>query len=262
MRSRRNFIYGIWVVLGVCVVASLLVSVDYKLKQYEQGAMHGMAWLRAYPTPYENAGVMWALDEINRTYCKSEQFSKELAYRFQKEQHTETERAYFSLLSFSTSSPMTGLDKRSGKYDYWLLSVLACKEQPLSQELLETLLNVEQTTGYDLSHKYLALSYLSRSSCVYNRMQVERARDTMAQKIRGEAEQGGYIFTDLLAEQAALLLWGGNGFLVTPLWVDSIALAQRASGGWTESRSAYKENTHTTALSLWTLTQVTRACPL
>lgn len=261
MKSTRGSILAVWFVLGVLVVASVFITGNHQRVRQEESARKGLAWLRAPQRVFDNPGVFWVLDDINSRYCKSDSFSEELASRFLQVPRTETERAYFSFLSFSTSTQALPL-KVEGRYDEWLLSALMCEKYPVSTTTMHTLLTPEESTGYDLTHKYLALTYLIKSACKIDRYTVSRAKDIAAQKIAVEAKERKYEFSDLLAEQSALLLWGGDGFLLSSDVAISIEKAQRVSGGWPSTQSETRENLHTSALATWFLVQKSGACPL
>ncbi|HYD92892.1 MAG TPA: hypothetical protein VEB18_00305 [Candidatus Paceibacterota bacterium] len=225
-------------------------------------AQQGMMWLRSYSGTYGNPGVLWVLTDINERYCKSEAFSQELTDRFVSSSPTPVEQAYF--LGFSDSNNFRVFEGKMEAYDRWLLSALACKIRSLPVGVEQELLAEDQGTGYDLTHRYLGLSYLEGLQCLAGEKhwKARELRTEAARSLYEAARAESFTFSDLAVERAAFLLWGGHGSYVTHDWIDTIMRNQNEDGGWGASPGATISNPHTTALAVWTLVQTTHACPL
>lgn len=247
----RRYILG---ALSLFLLATALFFVWHEeRKPFVAAAHQGIEWFMSYEGDYENAGVFWALLDINARYCRDTEFGQFLTQRFEAYPRTGAERSYFALAQGIEEAPQ-GAEAR---YDMWLFAALSCKEQPLSEELRAELHNVSEAARYDLTHKYLALAYLSRLGCATE----EDGAALKVAALRMKEEEGRELyFTDLSAERAALLMWAGDASLVDTVWLRKIQRAQDSSGGWADGSS--KPNPHTSALALWALTQATGVCPL
>lgn len=238
-----------------------LVGGEVAKQQKLHSAAHaGLLWLLSYDKPYGNAAVLWALTDINRRYCHSADFSNQLQKHFELFPGTPAERAYAAYLNNSAVQALS--EKILERYDTWLLSSLACAKTPMPEDIEKEILSTDTATGYDLTHKFLALVYIRSLGCTISAGEKERdaAEKTAEQKILAE-EEASTRFSDLSSERAALLLRGGYGASVSNNWITYIAKAQNKDGGWGSARMM-PSNPHTTALSLWAIAQKTGRCPL
>lgn len=226
---------------------------------YQAAAHKGVEWLLSYPEEYKNPGVFWALKEVAGTHCNSNELEKKLTERFESIPRSEVERAYFYFPEAPISEDAR-IASTTARYDQWLLAALSCKERPLPPDVRDALAARETSRGYDLTHRYLALSYIKRLGCRLEDDLLDTRIAGIETALRDEEVQSE-AFTDLSAERAALLLWGGRQDLVSDTWLLKIKGAQGPTGGWGDRESAIP-NPHTTALATWALAQASGRCPL
>lgn len=252
-----------WVRVGA-VLLTVLVSIavfDTYVRPsmlYQESARQGIAWLLEYPDDYKNPGVFWVLREVNKEVCHSDAFKQKIEERFESLPRTDVERAYFYFPTVPITEDMLQ-STTLARYDAWLLEALSCQERSLTPSVQDTLLSFENSFGYDLTHTYIALSYIQRRGCEIEGVSLPETLSTIENKM-AEEEAQKRVFSDISVERSALLLWGGRTDLVSDVWLERVKEAQDVSGGWGENGGA--PNPHTTALALWTLVQTTDACPL
>lgn len=251
------------VLLVVVTLIALATTFTFSLPKdylYTSSARAGIEWLISYPAPYENAGVLWVLHDIHTHHCPYDSLGKALKERYLLEPQTKANAFYFA---FRTGALPSEVDvSQLAQYDRWLISALRCTTVSLDESTTQELID-DRHTAYDLTHQYIALTYLERLGCVTS---IPAALDTLrtlvAKRIADEDMQDSHVFSDLSAERAALLLWGGHASLVSTEWLERIAHAQQPSGGWKDAPSDTAPNPHTTALATWALIQYLDECPL
>lgn len=247
---------GRWLLLiAILGIVAVLLSHAQPTARFHEAGTKGITWLLAYPEDYGNSGVFWVLNDIEERFCKSETLREDIQERFERYPRKAQERAYFSFPEIPIAPELLE-DASLGRYDQWLLAALSCKEAALPAETKEAFMAHEGSSGYDLTHKYLALTYMDRLGCTLPEL---AARDRIAKRMAEDGSASSFV-TDLSIEQAAFLMWGGHAELVSDAWLERIRKAQDSSGGW---KGEYAEATpHATALATWALVQRTHACPL
>lgn len=258
MRFRIPYILAVLVLLAVFFLSFTLWSREGDTDLQVQ-AQKGLAWLLTYEGTYENPGVLWVLDDIQKKQCGIDSFALRIEERSAREIRTPAGSFYHA---YRTEKSLPQIDTSVlPLYDRWLIEALRCSSVASSRLFQDELVR-EIYTGYDLTHQYIALTYLERLSCDDAlAAPLTPLRDSVAVRIQQEDAYALHRFSDLSAERAAVLLWGGHGSLVSREWIDTISRNQSEDGGWKNAPEDTRANPHTTALALWALVQYTGLCP-
>lgn len=228
-------------------------------------ARSGIVWLETNPDLVFDPAVPWIVHEIYTDVCpehvEPETFARAVFEPFK--QHP-VESAYERLFDSNADRRVSDmvLTLRKEYYDDVLIPVLYCQSHPVATTTINRILELGTAGAYDTSHAYLALTWLHNNDC--SNAALEEARTMMAQHMAQEQVVPQDI-GDIYAERVAFLLYGGHGALVQEEWIHNITNAASKSGGWATVQGSdffgTDENSHTTALATWALTQYVGICP-
>lgn len=231
---------------------------------YRNAYKNGWQWVKNYNDKFLDPGNLWIIKMINDKYCHSAKVENFWKDRWEKEFKNHPYKSAFNRLfdrSFVYKIDYNiPKEIRSLYFDDALVEALYCDQSPISQESLKRLLDTENDSGYDLTHKFLAMNLMKESGCFDN---LDEKIKTTAQKIVDE-ENSKTDFDDLYAERTAFLLSFGFRDLIKKDWINKIIANQKESGAWATPvfGNEHFENPHTTILSLWVLAQYYNTCPL
>jgi hypothetical protein len=245
---------------GHALIIILIVSVGAFLKydwfrlqhDADKAARAAVPWLFAHQSEITDPGAIWILAKINKDYCGNEPGTEAAIKKmFTPFETNATLLAYRRLLdeNFTYTVSTSSLADQTTHFDQILIPALYCDLQP--DQIDSTLRKVVALGGesrYQVSHSLLALLWLKERGCL--------AQDQIK-----------YIDTvaERLYERTAFLQYANIKIRVPQNWLRTIIDNQESSGGWKTEQDAYifgtNENTHTTALSLFALTQFTHSCP-
>jgi len=257
MRSRTLFSLFIGIALVVAIIARRSNTNADDLT----AAGRGLRWLMHYPKAFADPGILWAVDQINRTYCGSADINAFVSDRFRPFDSLPIERGYRRLIDPEQTIPIDNrtIQDRGTQHDALLLPALYCDIVPLMSSTTVEMRDIDSASGYDLTHKFIALLFARQNGCAIPGG-VDAPLGQAASRM--VAEQTANHFDDLFAERTALLTYGGFRNRIDPLWIDELRHAQLPSGAWMNPQFfAEPEDPHTTALAVWTLAQYANGCP-
>lgn len=252
---------------GILGVIIFLQSETWYLKHdTHKAAKAGALWITTHQSEINDPGVVWILSEINKDYCDDDKSTKELiAKMFQPFRENPTKRAYERLIdpNYSYVVATTSLKNGGGAFDDFLIPALYCDVQ---QDLIPSTIGAAQDlaggTRYQITHAYLGLIWMKERHCLTEKQTTYV--DQLTPVILYQQSQLKE-FDDLYAENVAFLLYAHHEEFVSRDWIQTIIKSQEDSGGWKSPHDKYifgsDENTHTTALSLFALTQISKQCP-
>ena len=107
-----------------------------------------------------------------------------------------------------------------------------CDRMPRPDIVSQVVLSTT-STGYDLTHQFLALQYMRQNGCLS--ATEEEVLTLAAEKIAAE-QQRDPEFSDLWAERLAVLLYGDYRRLVETSWIDALIAKQEPSGAWSDPK--------------------------
>ena len=106
---------------------------------------------------------------------------------------------------------------------------LACRNRGLPSGELETFIR-ENHSGYVLTHQLLAIAWTRSVGCVEPQEWGVRQTE-LADRVLSELEKDSR-FSDLLAEQVAVIVLAGRTEALRREWIEKILEAQEADGCW------------------------------
>jgi hypothetical protein len=219
---------------------------------------HGFTWLLKYPGNYGNPGVSWILADVNTRFCKDSKLTELIRMKANPAMiRDESIAAYYSKKVEDIQAPLPKGPLRGS--DAILIPILYCEGGTVPEEVERAMLSLQGATGYDLTHKYLALLFFKEENCTLRdaATSLDLLIEDAAQKIRLDTTDG----FDLFAERISFLLYGGFRELVSESDIERILSRQDPSGGWKADLSDSAPHPHTTAVSVWALTQWGGRCP-
>ena len=271
MKLRRTYA----IALGVALLALVLAGVQYRraaaLRQLGlEAARRGATWLSALEIPLKDPGIPWIVSAIDGEYCQEPRVAQYVAQRF-TEFEGRRNPIYIAMRGLALGAKDETFEafakrwrKHVNKGD--VVSAMAfgvyCDRMPRPEVVSRVVLSTT-STGYDLTHQFLALQYMKQNGCLSPSEQ--KVIGLAAQRIAAEAQRDPE-FSDLWAERLAVLLYGDYRRLVEMSWIEALIAKQEPSGAWSDPRFPrrfYKtpENPHTTVLAVWALAEHSRACP-
>ena len=219
----------------------------------------GGRWLLEYKNAVNDPGILWIMSEINSTYCHNEKLADVIKNKFQEEfANNPTEVGYGKLFGIKTLYTVDerNLEERKYYFDDLLLPALYCDKQPITTTTQKKLFDTT-VRGYDLTHRLLGILFLKQNNCLDG----EREGTMIHQIIDHIDISPSELFSDLYAEKIAFVQFAGYGDRISQEMIDVIIHNQTAAGAWKDSLFGIDENPHTTALSLWALSQYYNKCP-
>jgi len=249
-----SFIFFISLLLIFLVTQFFLTIEDASLP----AAGKGMEWLLSDISNFNDPAVAWILKNINDNYCNSDEIEQLISSQLKRYESYPIEKAYIRLFEegYQYSFDYEVLKNFSNTFDDLLIPAIYCDRQEIPDEVLSRIENYENSYGYELTHIFLAASFMRDRGCIDGSM-----IDQMAKKIA--FEQNMSDFNDLYAERQSLLLYYGYEDLVDVSWSEEITSSQQDNGGWYDYKfNLLSENPHTTALATWALTQQANSCPI
>ncbi len=260
MSLNKNFLIFSFVLILLFVAVKSVKDFSELKGAAGTASKKGGLWLLDYRGKIGDPGILWAMEEMNQAYCHNDEISTKVKKSFSDSNFSSAEQAYKRLID-PKETKLIDYEQLSGRerqYDDLLIPALYCDINPLPLQNREKIFNFANSSGYELTHKYLAMLFLKNSKCL--KSEVSNALPKAANKIAQE-QQNSQPFSDLFAERAALLGFGGYSNLVKPEWIKKIIDHQTEKGGWPYNQASSLENEHTTALSTWALSQYSRTCP-
>jgi hypothetical protein len=252
--------------LAAVVSVMLLLGHDWLRLQYDahHATKAATPWLLSHQSEITDPGVIWILSKINKDYCgDNPKTAAVIEKMFKPFTADTTEVAYGRLLykEFTYTVSTSSLTKQATHFDNMLIPALYCDKQPdLIADSLHQALELGEGTDYQVTHALLALVWLKERNCLPENQNL----DTVTQSIYFQQNQT-LEFSDLFAERTAFLQYADSRNHIPNTWLRTIIDSQGPSGGWKTKPESYifgvDENTHTTALSLWALTEFTHSCP-
>lgn len=264
MTSRKLAILISLIILTAAATAVLLFwKKPVSLRQQAASAASaGGGWLLQYQKPFEDPGIVWAINEINEQYCHLPQISDLVRERFAKFLTDPIQRAYQRLLDKTVTYQINYqiLQTHTASFDDILIPALYCDRAAVPTTTLANILGFAGTSGYELAHRFLALQFLQNGQCFPE--QNLTANQTQAAKLLSQ-EEAADSFGDPFAERIALLQYAGFDAMVQAGWIKTTIRHQSAdSGAWSDpARFGSTENPHTTALAVWALSNYAKVCP-
>lgn len=259
-----------WHNLIVIVVIStaLFLGREWFNLQYDaqKAATSAVPWLLSHQSEISDPGVIWILSKINKIYCGNEPHIQTLIQTMFIPLSTDsTLRGYERVLNkdFSHIVSTSSLANNAKHFDDALIPALYCDKSPvLAEHSFNRALELAKGSGYEVTHALLTLEWLKERGCLPKKQ--DDYIDTLSQRLYLEQSQTTE-FSDLFAERVAFLQYSNSDRHIPNEWIRTIINNQERSGGWKTKQAGYifgaNENTHTTALSLWALTQFTHSCP-
>lgn len=136
-------------------------------------------------------------------------------------------------------------------YDDVLMKALYCDQDSYDEVDWHILLKMRDFVGgYADTHSMLGMFFLEGNGCG-DPKRINQAKNDLAKSLI-KALDSDQVFTDLYAERVACLYWGGYRHLVKPEWIEIIAKAQRADGGWADP-GMVESRVHPTGLAALSL---------
>lgn len=219
----------------------------------------GLSWLMDYKKDFEDPGILWAMEEINKKYCKDSALSDFVKFRWREFANQPVNAGYGKLLNddYSGAPDEKTLKKYGVLYDDIILPSLYCKTIPLRNETRQKIFDVRNLSGYDATHALIAVSLLRNNGCELSL--IENVIPALKEKILREEDSA--TFNDLYAERIAVLEYTGFKNGIKSEWIAGILKNQSSSGSWkTQKLLGEIESPHTTALATWALAQYAEGC--
>lgn len=140
--------------------------------------------------------------------------------------------------------------------DGFTASALYCKVKELPQEFPALVAQrLVKENDYDPPHAALALQWAIEQGCLD--LAAPDVARVHAQILDALVDVAAGVPQDSAIEAVALLAYTGGWSRVQSAWLQTIAAAQTADGGWGE-RAQAPSNDHTSTLALWVLLEATR----
>lgn len=240
------------------------LNTDIGMPTGEQAAARkGWEWLENYREGFTDPAAPFLIKTINDRYCRSteiENFVKEKWEEFENHYYLAVFERLFSGNDYKISEKVIKiLDAPHVYYDDILPQALYCDMYPTKNDFAKkSFSNIENETGYDLTHKFWLAILFKKNGCSANGYNIEKIINVVAGKIAEEQEKN-VEFNDLYAERVAFLLHFGFENLVKKEWINNIVKNQKKSGAWETPK--LEENPHTTALAILALVEYEKKCP-
>ncbi len=247
---------------GILIVQTVPKDTFNLPKQAETASKRGGKWLQEYSGNYQDPGIVWIVKKINDTYCQSTELENFIQTKFQEFENHPIEQYYRVLIDNDTSRIIdyTLLTGRENRFDDIILPTLYCHTQFIPETTLKKIFSYDSLSGYQLSHHFLALQFMKENRCL-GEQKIQTSLDQIVKKMAKE-QLLTPAFSDLFSERTAFLQYGEYKNLVKEQWIQTIVQNQNPSGAWKDPvHFEQKENPHTTALSVWALTNYTQVCP-
>jgi len=263
-------------ILFICFLAIIFIFIrpeklpDEQFPSIEKraitSAQQGGSWLIDYDKEFLDPGILWVIKILNDKYCKSSFLDDFYRVRFKEFENHPVESAYQRLFNDEIVYEIDYdlLETRQIYFDDIIIPALYCDLQTIPDNTLLKIFDIENASGYDLTHRYLAILFLKNRGCfIKEKYNIDNSILRASQKITEEGNEA--TFDDLYPERVAFLLYGGFREIIEDNWIETIIENQEQSGGWrTLEYSEYfgqEENPHTTALSVWALAEYVEECP-
>lgn len=247
---------------GILVVQTVPKDTLNLPKRAETAAKRGGKWLQEYSGNYQDPGIVWIIKKINDTYCQSPSIDEFIQTRFQEFETHPIEQHYRVLIGGEKNALIDYqiLQGRENRFDDIILPPLYCQTQSIPEQTLKKIFSFDTLSLYPMSHHFLALQFMKENQCL-GEQKIQTSLDIIAKKLAREQAMIP-LFSDLFAERTAFLQYSGYENLVKETWIQTIVQSQSPSGAWKDPyHFEQKENPHTTALSVWALTNYTKTCP-
>jgi hypothetical protein len=252
--------------IGLIILSNTISDYSFK-KKVTASAEAGGSWLLEFQENLEDPGILWIMKQINDKYCQLPEFDNLLQYRFGEFKDSPIDKFFSKFINPDIiPSDIYEIDYQSLKI-FWaffsdmIIPALYCDVKEIPDDITTRILDVEEATGYHLSHKFLALMLIKENQCLPKKItKINETLSMAAEKM--VFEEGQESFSDLYSERVAFLGYGGFQNLVKKEWLNEIIKNQATSGAW--AAPGYWEgndNPHTTALSVWALVQYSKTCP-
>lgn len=159
-------------------------------------------------------------------------------------------RYYFRVVDPDFSVTEEEIDEGTG-FNWLTARALYCDRFPLGRPFIDSLLLYNRGT-YDQTHTAFALYWALEKQCI-DPAELGNFQHELEDGLVGLIQEVG-ANTDVGIEAMAMLLQFGRKDLIVPEWIEeTLILAQRMDGSWSEKPSVDQSNDHTTALALWVL---------
>lgn len=267
-KFKEKYVFIIYFIFAAVFAGEtiLFVSADSFDARANQAATAGWNWLYQYNNNFSDPGIPLIIKTINDKYChssKAEVFWKDILKEFENHPYLPVFERFFSDRADYkkiNDKALAILKTPQTYYNDVLPQALYCDLYPVREDFaVKAFDKIETETGYDLTHKFWSAVLFKENGCSADGYNLDEIILTAAKKMAADQEASGE-FNDLYAERTAFLEYYGFKNLVKENWVKNIMDNQLKSGAWINSVEGVG-NPHTTALSIWALSEHSATCP-
>lgn len=232
-------------------------------------AQNGWNWISNYRVDFKTPIILAVIKIVNDRHCNTPVMEMLVQKRWEKFSdhyyYPAYERFFSDWKTYKISdSVKEAMSTPQEGYNKVLPEAMYCDQFPVSVDFENIAFkNLNEETGYDLTHKFWAAVLFRENGCVAINYNIDEVILSAANKMV-EAQEESEIVDDLYVERTALLLGYGFRDLVKEDWIRNIVRTQDKTGAWLNPTFFERDfkDPQTSMMAIWALSEYVGYCPL